>query len=272
MYSTVVHGFTRYDGYYEIIIMIKTILRELCRVGQLRIQIMLFLTSTDSYNTQFKPKKSFKRFIGQSGVSLTYDFPTFIVLDYTMSTGVFVKDNKMFIPLHQVPKLCRLFRKTIKVIDDPNGKIYYWDADHGNKLCMYNIPAEQLKGLINIEYGFSGNHIIKTTPTIVRDYQDNLYEGAAIYFDRHENRVDLSTDELYAVYYILERTDFITLGQALVNSLSVWANPAITKHIDIETVRSSDLRQRDDLNRANIEQPSSQGVTNVFGGLKTIQG
>lgn len=252
--------------------MIKGIIRDICRVGQLRVQIMLFLTSQDSYNTQYKPRKSFKRFIGQSGVTLTYDLPTFIVLDYTMSTGVFVKDNKMFIPLHQVPKICRLLRKTIKVVDDPNGRIYYWDADHGNKLCMYNMSNEQLKGLINAEYGFSGNHVIKTVPTIVKDYQDNLYEGAAISFDRNDNTVYVSTDELYALYHILDRTDFVTLGQTMINGLSVWANQSITKHLDIDTMRSGDIKQRNDLNRSQIEQPKSQGMNNVFGGLKTTGG
>ena len=244
--------------------MIKTIIRDICKLNQLKISVMVFLTSSDYATKQYKPRKSFKKFIGQNSVTLTYDLPTFIVLDYTLCTGTFNKDHKIFIPLPQVAKLMKFINKTVKVVEDPDNTIYYWDADHNNRLSMYMVDLEKLS---NTLYGIAGGHIIKSTPTIVHDYQENLYEGATIYFDRSEVSVNLTYDELYTLQYILCRTDFVTLGQSMLNSTNIWTDKIITKHLDIETTTSGDLRQRRDLNAKEIAQPTTNYGGSVFSEL-----
>jgi len=256
--------------------MIKTIFREIVRCGVLHIGVMLFLTNskTAADYQKYKPRKAFKRFIGRDGVSLAYDFPTFLVIDYTMASGTFVKEHKMFLPIPQVIKVIDFIKKTIRIIEDPDGKIYYWDADHNNQLAMYHLSAEDMNKLVVTEYGLSGNHVLQSNPTIVKDYQDNLYEGAVIRFDRTENSVMLSYDELRSLYYILSKTDFITLSQEMLNSTKLWTDKGITKHLDIDTTRAIDISQRNDLNRANeiVNQPTNSMPTNVFGELKVMKG
>lgn len=255
--------------------MIKTICRDLGRIGQLGLQVLIFMTQGEITNPsyqKYKPRKAFKRFIGQGGTSLTYDFPTFIVLDYTMSSGTYVKDHKMFIPIIQVIKLITFLANTIRVVEDPKGELYYWDADHGNALSMYHLPADKMNEKIITLQGLAGNHNIQSYPTIVIDYQDNRYEGAIIHFDRTENQISLSYDELRMVHYILSRTDFVTLSQAMVNTSSLWTNVGITKHLDIETTKAGDWRQSQDLSRSTINQPTTNMPVNVFQELKTIDG
>lgn len=253
--------------------MINTIYREICKIGTLRIGTILFLKSMSNLDyTKYKPSKAFKRYIGQSGeVALTYNFPTFIVIDYTMSSGTFMKDHKLFIALGQLAKLERFLRRTMKVVEDPNGSIFYLDADRGNKLCMYNLSSEDLKKVIIREGGFSGTHVLQSYPTIVTDYQENSYEGVTICIDRKENTVNLSYDELSALYYVVSKTDFVNLGQAMINGLSVWANTAITKHLDIDSARSTDYRQKNDISaeQERREQPTPQLGNNVFSNLNT---
>ena len=256
--------------------MINAIYREIVRCGILHIGVMLFLVNnkTAADYQKYKPRKAFRRFIGRNGVSLTYDFPTFIVLDYSMATGTFVKENKMFLPIQQVVKIIEFVKKTIRVVEDPDGKIYYWDADHNNQLAMYHLSADDMNKLIVSEYGLSGNHVLQSYPTIVKDYQDNLYEGAVIRFDRTENSVMLSYDELRALHYVLAKTDFITLSQAMLNSTKLWTDKGITKHLDIDTNKATDAMQRNDLNRS-IEvqnQPATNMPVNVFGELKVMKG
>ena len=252
--------------------MITTITREICKVGILRINVMVFLSKHDNGEyAKFKPRKSFKRFIGQQGVSLTYDFPTFLMFDYTMCSGSFVKEHKMFIPIPQVTKVISFLKKTLAVVDDPEGRLYYLDADNGNKLSMYHLSAEDIKRVVITESGFSGNHRLRSYPTIVKDYQENLYEGSVICFDRRENTVQLAYDELRALLYILSKTDFVTLSQSMVNSTLIWTDREITKHLDIETVKSTDYRQKLDLNESaeKREQPKPMYGNNVFSGLAT---
>ena len=247
--------------------MIKVITRDICKLNQLKLSVMIFLTSSDYTTKQYKPRKSFKKFIGQGGVSLTYDLPTFVVLDYTMCTGTFNKEHKIFVPLQQLARLIKFVNKTVKVVEDPNNNIYYWDADHNNRLSMYVIHKEDLEKITNTLYSIAGGHIIRSIPTIVHDYQENLYEGATIYFDRTEISVNLTYDELYTLQYILYRTDFVTLGQEMLNSTNIWTDKMITKHLDIETTTSSDIRQRRDLNNGTIEQPTSNYGGSVFNEL-----
>ena len=252
--------------------MIKCIVRDICRIGILHIGVMIFLSQrgSDAEYQKFRPRKSFRRFIGQ-GVSLTYEFPTFLVLDYSMSSGTFVKEHKMFLPIHQINKVLTFLQKTIKIVDDPQGRIYYWDADHGNTLSMYHMSSDELNRLIVIESGFAGNHRLQSYPTIVKDYQENLYEGAVISFDRVETSVQLSYDELRSLLYILSRTDFVVLSQTMINTTKIWTDQVITKHLDIETSKSGDYRQKNDLAIAEskTEQPKPMFGGSVFNGLKT---
>ena len=252
--------------------MIKTVSREIGRYGQFRVSVLVFLINpdTDKYKN-YRPGKAFRRYIGQGGASLTYDFPTFIVLDYSMATGTFIKGHKLFVPIMQVHKLIKFLSKTAKIIEDSQRTLYYIDGDHGGRLSMYTIPPEKHDKYIVTAYGIGGsNHILSSHPTIITDYQDNAYEGVTISIDRIENTVDLSYEELEALLYILSRTDFMALSMAMVSSLSIWANPIITKHLNIETVRSSDLKQQKDIIQNEIEQPKVSLGSNVFSELKEV--
>lgn len=253
--------------------MINTLYREICKVGSLKIGVLMFLKQTSSAEyTKYKPSKTFKRYICQSGdVALTYAFPTFIVIDYTMASGTYIKDHKLFIMVNQIFKLERFLKRTLRIVEDPENKLYYLDADRGNRLCMYSITKETMKTLITREGGFSGNHILQSYPTIVTDYQDKMYEGVTICIDRRDNTVNLSTDELSSLYYIISRTDFITLGQAMLNSTLIWTDKAITKHLDIDTSRSADYRQKTDISAEEVrrEQPATQMGINPFANLPT---
>lgn len=247
--------------------MIKTIIRDICKLGQLKLSVMVFLTSSEIGTSQYKPRKSFKKFIGQNGVTLTYDFPTFVVFDYTMCTGTYNKDQKIFVPIQQVAKVLKFINKTIKIVDDDDNNIYYWDADHNNRLSMYVIRHEDLDKITTTIRGIAGGHVIRSIPTIVHDYQENLYEGATIYFDRTEISVDLTYDELYTLQYILYRTDFVLLSQEMVNSTNIWTDKVITKHLDIDTTTSGDIRQRKDLSNSSINQPNINYRGSVFNEL-----
>ena len=178
----------------------------------------------------------------------------------------------MFLPMSQTVKIIRFIKRTIRVVEDPDGKIYYWDADRRNQLAMYQIPADEMNKLLVNEFGLAGNHALQSYPTIVKDYQDNLYEGAVIRFDRSENSIQLAYDELLYLYYILSKTDYIILTQEMINSTMIWTNKEITKHLDIETTKASDIKQRNDINRQQegANQPSNSLPGNVFGELKTL--
>lgn len=251
--------------------MIRSIQRELCKVGSLKVSLFVFLSKDDRPGQQFRQQKPLRKYIGVTGMYVGFNFTPFILLDYTMSSGVYEKDHKMFLPVTNVPKLVRLFRNTLKAISDPQKHLYYIDGDT-RRLSMYRVPDDEMKNYINTEYALAGSHIIRTVPTLVKDYQENLYEGATIYFDRTTNSVDLSHDEIFSLQYVLSSTDFFSLSQAMLASLGTMLDPAITKELDIETYKSADYMQRADLQRAQaqINQPVVQGGNNVFSGLKEV--
>ena len=60
----------------------------------------------------------------------------------------------------------------------------------------------------------------------------------------------------------------------MLNSTKLWTDKGITKHLDIDTNKATDVMQRNDLNRS-IEvqnQPATNMPVNVFGELKVMKG
>ena len=258
--------------------MIKSIGRILGSYGDITLKIFIMLGQIGNQgNYKYKQKPSFKKWVAYGNMeSITYDFSTFLQLDYNPrfnSTIAYDKNKRFNFHVHQAWKLNSFLAKTLSVIEKHGDNIYYFDSDRSNELSMFNLSPEQIEEYSIEAYGFLGNHCIKSIPAIVTDYQENKYEGYRLFFDRSTNFVDLSYDELHSLAYVINRTDFISLSQSIVNSTILWYSQNARNAFGMVIDTASDAQGRravsqEDENREIINKQLPVSSTgNPFKGL-----
>lgn len=253
--------------------MIKSIGRILGKFGDITLKIFIILGDTNS-NANYKPKPSFKKWIAYGQIeSITYDFTTFLQLDYNKDYKSYDKTKRFNFHISQVWKLNKFFSNTISVIRDYGNEIYYLDKDNGNRLSMFRLDNDQIQKFTITSFGYMSNHCIRSIPAIISDYQDNQYEGYRLFFDNSDKFIDLSYDELCSLSYILKKTDFINLSQAIVNSTILWysQNARNDLRMTIDTAADAYSKQATAINTYNEniidKQLPYSRPANVFKGL-----
>jgi hypothetical protein len=210
--------------------MIKSIKHSIGRFGVLNVKVVVALNNNYTpMNTTKHVRKKFRKWLytNDGGTMYNYAYAIFINLDFNSSKLPFSKDRSFTIFSCQNWKLVEALQQGLEMLN--NTDIFYIDKDTKHT-CMY---ADAAKYKIT-SAGYMNNGILTITPTVVVDINDVHYEGLRIAFNNINNFIDLAIDELRGLLYVLEKTDFVTLGQTLINSLILWASKQTTDELDLE--------------------------------------
>jgi len=243
---------------------------ELGRFGQIKLSFfVMFIGQEPNPAAGAKPQKKPIRLnvTKNQYLSYRYSFVPYIQLDFNpMSSEEWRKEQTVSIPGHHIGSLLAFLKKTLVLIEDTDNKIFYYDRDKNNTLSIY---GEYNTGKVLIQK-VVGSHIAGSLPTIVVDYQDRLYEGATIIFDKRSRSADIAHDELENLVYVLSHTDFYNLAMGLFTSITPWGDRNITKLLDIGIWQDSMTREKKDLRAYSMSQrqPTNSGMTPIFGELK----
>ena len=163
--------------------MIKNITRNIGIIGPLLVKVLCFINESKTGENQgFYKKRSFSKWITGSinnkEVSLTYDYATFIILDYNArgKEKEFNKNKNIMIPIFQVPALIKFLRQSLKMFEYDD--TYYYEA-HGTdkKLCLYSESSKY----ITVSKMFIRDCMLSSQLTIVHfEYENKDYEGLRI--------------------------------------------------------------------------------------------
>ena len=244
--------------------MIKLFAKHIANIGQIKITYLVFAKKDTQFNSQYKKPNPIRKWVTYGNMaSISYEFAGFLKID-------FVKDNINIInlPTHQIGRLVSLFKSVIRIIETKGNKIWYQDKSGIPGLYTTTDKNTYLAEFGAILKGLIRNQYIIAIPTLVKDYQDILYEG---YEFRLNNNCsfELTTDEIKDVIYILARTDFITLGQTIVNSAILWKDETLDfeTNFNSDFVSSEEFKRYQDQKKLVDNQPKSSLGNNIFAGL-----
>ena len=258
--------------------MIKNITRNIGIIGPLLVKVLCFINESKTGENQgFYKKRSFSKWITGSinnkEVSLTYDYATFIILDYN-SRGKekeFNKNKNIMIPIFQVPALIKFLRQSLKMFEYDD--TYYYEA-HGTdkKLCLYSESSKY----ITVSKMFIRDCMLSSQLTIVHfEYENKDYEGLRINNTSNDNYFELTLDQISELLYFLTNTDFITLSQTLVNSNILWISKYLISELGLSTGCSEsiqeNIRKAEEMRIRAINNAKPIQKTNVFDGLAANQ-
>ena len=240
---------------------------ELGRFGQIKMNFFVMFIGSEPMPGKPSKKPIRLNVTRNQYLSYRYSFVPFIQLDFNIgSQDEWRKDQTISIPGYHIGSLLHFLKKTLRLIEDPENKIFYYDKDKNDALSIY---GEYNTGKILIKK-VVGSHIAGSLPTIVVDYQERLYEGATIIFDKRERSADIAHDELENLVYVLDHTDFYGMAVGLFNSITPWGDKNVTKLLDVGIWQDSMTQEKKDLRAYSMSQrqPTNSGVKTIFGELK----
>ena len=251
---------------------------EFGRFGQVALKMFVSFYAPDlsTEGVKKKVRKPIRLNVTKSKfLAYKYNIMPWVQLDFNpINATTWSKDQSCTLAGFQVGSLIKFLNKTLSMIEDPKNEIFYYDKDRNDKLSIYgnyNSGKPVIKKVV-------GSHIMGSLPTIVEDYQDNLYEGAAIIIDKKERRFDITHTELEHLCYVVEKTDFYNMALSLFISTVPWGDKNVTKLLDIGIWQDTDSMERKDMTeysrtqRFVEQQPPNSGMKNVFKDLVTKEG
>ena len=249
--------------------MIKLFAKHISTIGQIKITYLVFAKKDNSQNSQYKKPNPIRKWVSYGSMaSISYEFTGFLKIDFSKENI-----NIINLPTHQIGRLVSLFKSTLKVIETKGDKIWYLDKTGTPGLYTTTDKDKYIADFGLILKGLIKNQYIIAIPTLVKDYQEILYEG---YSFRLNNNIsfDLTTDEIKDVFYILSKTDFITLGQILINSAILWKDETLDTEINFNSdyVSSEDFKKHQEEKKLLNTQPKSTLGSNIFYGLMQKSG
>lgn len=240
--------------------MIRSISRSLHKFGEITIKASVVLNSSPSPN--YRPKKAFRLWVAKGNeTSFYYDYATFITLDFLKYGETYDKNKRFSLFSCQVWKLIQAIDAGLEFLN--KNDVFYIDKDT-KKTCLY---AESKKYKY-LSKGYISNGIIMVEPVVVTDASDITYEGLRFSFNRLNNFVDLSIDEVQGMRYLLAHTDFMVLSQVMVNSLLTWQSDKLKQSLSLEESSSADINYSVLEDHIAHQSASSMGLGNPFKGLK----
>lgn len=254
--------------------MIKNITRNIGFIGPLSVKVVCFINEIKTQeNSAFNKKKAFSKWITGSvnnkEVSITYNYATFLILDYNSSKNEYY-DKKKFImmPIFQISGLLSFLKESLKLFD-LDGTFYYETIRGIKTLKLYD------NKYLSSSRKFIRDCMLFGKLVIVQSETENIsYEGIRIMNTHSENYFELTIDQLEELIYFLAHTDFITLSQTLVNSNILWLSNKLTEEMGMVSNSSESLyeseRHAEELQIRkinNIKVPKQ----NIFDGLATSE-
>lgn len=258
--------------------MIKSIGRVIGKFGDITLKTFVIFND-DKSNNKYHSNPAFKKWISYGmDQSLIYEFVTFIQLDYNRPYTQYDRNKRFNAQISQIWRLLDFLENTLYIIKKYGNEIFFIDSDNGGRLSMYNIDREHIEKYRNFSYGYLSNRTIESIPAIVYDYQENAYEGYRLYFNNHDNYVDVSYDELSSLYYILKKTDFVNLSQNMINSTILWYPKDINKDLNMVTESAASSNGNKNFVSSTKESTVIENQlpftksNNIFEGLKEKKG
>lgn len=196
---------------------------------------------------------------------LKLDNVTFISLDM-IDGNTWSKDKSIIITQNNIYAVVTNMKKIINDIYNEN--IFANKSD--GEIIAYKDMVEKFTRRFTLT---GTNQQILLRPGVVYDENEVSYEGIQIYFNKFENKIDLTIDVFESLCYTLEQIDLFTYSQLLVNYYVSYYNKKYnelfneTKQIVQAKPKVQFTKPQEDTTESNFRKNTDKEV--LFSGLDT---
>lgn len=253
--------------------MIKNITRVLGHLSNVTVKLLCLLNDTRPQENSKYKKKSFSKWITGSGINkesaYTYDYATFLILDFNNKAEGYDPKRFIMIPLFQLHQLSKFLKDCLDLIN--SDRTFYYSDKEETQLKIYAEAASRI---------CQSNMFIRSTMlmgrlTVIQYNEEQDYEGIRIIVNNKDNFFELYYTELEELIYFIDKTDFAVLSQSLVNSSILWISKNLSDELRLnlwskDVINDSHIRsEREEINRINSTTSGAAKRVNVFSGLNT---
>lgn len=142
---------------------------------------------------------------------ITLDLPAFITFEYKDFPNEWARDKSIVLTGTNLVQLIRGLK--ILITRMSTGEMFAMTKDT-KEIIAY---SDKVKENIVVVDNLGNNQIITMIPSVVYDDENVSYEGATFFINRKEYALQLTIDQIDALYYMLQNIDIFTYSQLMVN-------------------------------------------------------